>query len=151
MYDQSRDYLKYPTYSLRPKGLPVIGDPEEEYRRAGNLQSQGAHAEALTVYSRLARLNHVDSQFQLGWCYTKGLGTEPDYTQAAYWYQKAAEQGHATAQNNLGWCYENGSGVEKDLALAVYWYYKAADQGHEQARNALRNIVDQRFPPEDKA
>ena len=66
MYDQSRDYLKYPTYSLRPKGLPVFRDPEEEYRRAGNLQSQGAHAEALAVYSRLARLNHVDSQFQLG-------------------------------------------------------------------------------------
>ena len=31
MYDQSRDYLKYPTFGTSPQGLPVIGDPEEEY------------------------------------------------------------------------------------------------------------------------
>ena len=74
-----------------------------------------------------------------------------DPAQAVFWFRRAAEQGYSMAQCNLGMCYQAGNGIEKDPALAVYWYYKAADQGHEQARNALRNAIDQRFPPKDKA
>ena len=102
-------------------------------------------------YQKAAEQGDTTAQNNLGVCYANGYGIDQDQTKKIFWYRKAADQSCAIAQNNLGWCYENGGGVEKDPALAVYWYYKAADQGHERARSALRNIVDQRFPPEDKA
>ena len=56
----------------------------------------------------------------------KGLGTAPDYANAALWYQKAANQGYPRALINLGFLYEQGLGVSKDQANALKLYRKAA-------------------------
>lgn len=81
---------------------------------------------ALKVWLPQAEAGDKAAQSYVGEIYEKGLGTPPDYTQAAAWYRKAAEQGDSRAQINLGYLYEKGLGVERDPAEAVRWYRQAA-------------------------
>ena len=70
--------------------------------------------------------------------YDKGIGVEPDKSEALKWCRKSAEQGVPNAQLNLGIFYNNGEVVNQDLKEAVKWYRKAADQGHETAQMLLK-------------
>ena len=74
------------------------------------------------------------AQFNLGVCYSNGLGVAQNYAEAVKWYRKAAVQGQAQAQNNLGVCYKNGQGVAQNYAEAVKWYRKSAEQGYAGAQ-----------------
>jgi len=81
---------------------------------------------ALKVWLKDAKGGDKKAQTYVGEIYEKGLGTNPDYIQAAQWYRKAAERGYARAQMNLGFLYEKGLGVEKNMAVAMDWYRKAS-------------------------
>lgn len=80
---------------------------------------------ALKVWLDTAEAGDPKAQYYAGEIYEKGLGTAPDYAQAAAWYRKAAEQGQAQAQINLGFLYEKGLGVPQDTRQALAWYRKA--------------------------
>ena len=67
-----------------------------------------------------------DAQFQLGYCFETGQGTQPDMAAATRWYQRAAAQGHARAQYHLGLAFSNGVGVPWDLTEACKWLMLAA-------------------------
>ena len=98
----------------------------------------GAPASLAVRWYRIAAwLGVAAAQFNLGWCYAKGVGVTKDPAKAVRWYRKAAEQGHARAQCKLGWCYAKGVGVTKDPAQAVRWYRMAAEQGHAVAQYNL--------------
>ncbi|HEX6141443.1 MAG TPA: caspase family protein, partial [Geminicoccaceae bacterium] len=86
---------------------------------------------ALRVWMEPAMAGDPEAQNYVGEILERGLGTAPDYVQAASWYQKAADQGFAPAQINLGQLYEQGRGVEKDPVVALNWYRRAS--GFEQA------------------
>lgn len=62
----------------------------------------------------------------VGEIYEKGLGTAPDYTQAAFWYQKAADKGFARGLSDLAYLYEQGLGVPKDPVKALNLYRRSA-------------------------
>src|SRR6202158_2869482 len=81
---------------------------------------------ALKVWLPSAQGGDKVAQTNVGEIYEKGLGTAPDYANAALWYQKAADQGYARALINLGFLYEQGLGVTKDQANALKLYRKAA-------------------------
>ena len=81
---------------------------------------------ALRVWLPQAELGDKVAQTNVGEIYEKGLGTAPDYANAAKWYQKAAEQGYPRALTNLGFLYEQGLGVAKDPVAALRLYRKAA-------------------------
>jgi len=84
-------------------------------------------ATALGVWLETAEAGDAEAQYYVGEIYERGLGTDPDYAQAAAWYRRAAEQGHAQAQINLGFLYEKGlGGLEQDGRQALEWYRKAA-------------------------
>ena len=78
------------------------------------------------------------AQDELAVMYDKGIGVEPDKSEALKWCRKSAEQGVPNAQLNLGIFYNNGEVVNQDLKEAVKWYRKAADQGHETAQMLLK-------------
>jgi len=82
----------------------------------------------LKWYRKAAEQNFAQAQFNLGVCYSEGLGVAKDEAEAVKWYRKAAEQNHVGAQNNLAVCYETGRGVVKDDVAAVNYYHKAAEQ-----------------------
>ncbi len=84
---------------------------------------------AYREFREAAEAGHMDSQFNLGLMYEKGIGVEQDETEAVAWYTRAAEQGSAFAQYNLAVLYENGRGAEVDFAKANQWYRKASVQG----------------------
>ena len=93
----------------------------------------------------------VDTLFELGYLYEKGLGTTQNYKRAFKLYEKAAkaEKPNINAQNNLGYLYDHGYGVTMDKNLALFWYEKAAASGNETARtnaevlrNEMRTNVD---------
>jgi len=81
---------------------------------------------ALNVWLDSAKQGDAKSQVYVGEIFEKGLGTVPDYTQAAAWYRKAAVQGDSRGAINLGYMYEKGLGVEKDTIEALNWYRKAS-------------------------
>jgi hypothetical protein len=82
-------------------------------------------ATALKVWLPQAELGDKAAQTNVGEIYEKGLGTAPDYANAAKWYQKAADQGYPRALTNLGFLYEQGLGVAKDPVAALKLYRKA--------------------------
>jgi hypothetical protein len=81
---------------------------------------------ALNVWLDSAKQGDAKSQVYVGEIFEKGLGTVPDYAQAAAWYRKAAVQGNSRGAINLGYMYEKGLGVEKDTIEALNWYRQAS-------------------------
>jgi TPR repeat protein len=88
----------------------------------------------------------IASQFNLGKCYSEGVGVEKNLQEGVRFYQMAAEHASsrepqvAQAQHNLGTIYgKGGEGVQQDLERAVQWYQKAAGQGYAAAQFNLAN------------
>ena len=127
----------------------VRGGEWVEYDRA-NLET------ALAVWLEAARAGDAEAQTVVGEIYERGLGTAPDYGQAAEWYRRAADQGHSRARFNLGTLYEQGLGVERDTLQALNLYREAGglegDLGFEEAyrhelerqRSELQQLIDER-------
>ena len=84
-----------------------------------------------------AERGDADAQFGLGFKWANGIGSSPDYEQAAHWYLKAAEQSHALAQFNLGTMYAQGQGMPADKEKSVMWIDRAARLGDAAAQHAL--------------
>ena len=55
----------------------------------------------ITEYRKAAEQGKAIAQYNLGYCYEKGLGVGKDPTEAVKWYRKAAEQGDAAAKAAL--------------------------------------------------
>ncbi|HEY3067055.1 MAG TPA: caspase family protein [Methylomirabilota bacterium] len=87
---------------------------------------RATYATALKVWLTLAGEGDSAAQTYVGEIYEKGLGTAPDYAEAARWYRKAADAGFPRAAVNLGSLYEQGLGVPRDPKEALTWYRKAA-------------------------
>ena len=88
--------------------------------------------EQLKIYPRDLR-----GQYNLGFYYHNGLGTEKNFSKALVWYRKAASQGFAMAQCNLGKMLDLGQGVDQSHDEAVKWYKKAAVLGNSNAQHSL--------------
>lgn len=80
---------------------------------------------------------HARAQYDLGECYSNGLGVPKNAVKAVEWYSKAAGQGIADAQIKLGDLLSAGNGVPKDAAAAAKWYTQAAEQGRAAAQVKL--------------
>ncbi|GES99200.1 kinase-like domain-containing protein [Rhizophagus clarus] len=71
---------------------------------------------------------YLDAQFQLGCCYSKGIGTKINKIKAFESFKNAADRGHLYAQLQLGKCYLNGIGTEIDKTKAYELSKSAADK-----------------------
>jgi len=71
------------------------------FEKAAQLRNAGKTAEAFRIYETLAQQGHAGSQYNLGDCYERGIGTEKDFAKAVEWYRKAAEQGYEDAKESL--------------------------------------------------
>ena len=114
-------------------------DPESQNQLGDNYYyghngKQQDYNKAARWYRKAAERGHMYAQYNLAFCYDRGLGVPALPVEAAKWYKKAAEQGHAPSQCSIGLCYETGGGVIKDLTEAVGWYKKAAEQGYAAAQ-----------------
>jgi hypothetical protein len=87
---------------------------------------------ALKVWMPIAEGGDPKAQSYVGEIYEKGLGTQPNYLQAAVWYQKAANQGYSRAKMNLGSLYERGLGVSRNNVKALAFYRDASGLADRQ-------------------
>src|SRR3981081_2337763 len=53
---------------------------------------------AVAAWLRSAASGHVEAQFRLGECYTRGAGVMSSLADAALWFKRAAQAGHREAQ-----------------------------------------------------
>jgi hypothetical protein len=79
-------------------------------------------ATSLQVWLPQAKEGDPQAAVYVGEIYEKGLGTAPDYAQAAFWYQQAADKGFARGLSDLAYLYEQGLGVPKDPVKALNLY-----------------------------
>jgi uncharacterized protein len=84
-----------------------------------------------------AERGDIKAQQALGHAYASGLGTSPNFKEAAKWLGQAAEKGDPAAQFGLAELYEAGQGVTQSYTNAVVWYQRAAEQGHSGAQYSL--------------
>ena len=82
----------------------------------------------------------VETHYETGRKFYKGLGVAQDDTEAAKWFGKAAEKGHPKAQTVLGYLYDEGRGVAEDNEEAVRLYRQAADQDYAPAQRIMGKI-----------
>jgi uncharacterized protein len=109
-YARGRDWFRTAAnqrYANLQNALAKLYDAKQDY------------TQAVELYRKAAEQGLAKAQFNLGYCYARGLGDNQDYAKALEWYLKAAEQGYAGAQYNLGDCYAKGLGVNQDYAQAV--------------------------------
>lgn len=91
---------------------------------------------ALFWYNERAIQGDLESQCQLSYMFTYGLGTEINHDEARYWIKRSADGGYSQAQMNLALFYSRGSiGLEQSEEKAFEWFKKAADQGHPDGLN----------------
>jgi len=80
---------------------------------------------SLQVWLPQAKDGDAQAEVYVGEIYEKGLGTTPDFAQAAFWYKKAADQGFARGLSDLAYLYEQGLGVPKDPVKALNLYRRS--------------------------
>jgi TPR repeat protein len=84
----------------------------------------------------LAEKGDVQSQYELGLRYGRGVGVEKDLNEAEKWFTRAAEGGHALAQYNAA-LLKSQRKDRHSQKEAVRWYIASAEQGFVDAQYDL--------------
>jgi TPR repeat protein len=118
----------------------------EWYRKAAAQNNEKASSRLKLLQSNEERFSKelaraekgdVESQYNLGNMYTKGVGVNIDLSRANTWYEMAASQGHVKAEYKLGLIYYEGSGVKQNYKTAFKWFKSAAENGYPAAHYYL--------------
>jgi len=78
----------------------------------------------------------VLASFELGNCFSRGLGVKKDLIAGQSFYEVAANLGDFDAMNELGRCFEEGLGTKKDKYKASKYYRKAEANGGKLLGNS---------------
>lgn len=123
--------------SFSVAAVPVGDEGKALLAQADSLYRLGHFDEAVPVYQQAAMLGNAEAQFDLGYAYYAGEGTERDYTTAAMWFKRSARQQFAKAQYNLAYCYMNGRGVPRDYDKASDLLHRSAENNYQRAQLTL--------------
>ena len=148
--NQMREYLRDAAQSGHAdaiywscrRGKEGDSEADQELLRAGELGSRGAQrdlgalhatgdwtgpkdpARGVYWYRLAAERGHVDAQYNLGFLYILGEGTEADVNEGLLWLHLSAMQGEWCARHLLADLYRNGYyGVPKSIEEAKRWEY----------------------------
>lgn len=105
--------------------------------RADSLYRMGNFTKAVEMYLQAAEAGNAEAQFDIGYAYYTGEGTERDYTTAAMWFKRSAKQKFAKALYNLAYCYMNGRGVPRDYEKAYHLLLESAETNYKRAQLTL--------------
>ena len=145
-------YCGYPMIQAAEQKVAPITDStitdkkQEEIEKLNtlgdNFRISNKYIEALDCYTETANLGSAHAQLWIGNFYSRGLGVEPNQTEAAKWYQKSAEKGNADAIVNLALLYKNGTGVEKNIDKAIELDLQAIQKGSALAAGNLGSLYE---------
>jgi TPR repeat protein len=111
-----------------------------DYPHSGRSPRQAEERPA-SAWRKDAEAGNHRAQYELGYCYEKGVGVAHDEVEAFKWYRKSAQGGYAPAQFALGYFHQERSGPD-DHDEILKWYGKAADQGYAKAQFNLGRYYD---------
>lgn len=83
--------------------------------------------EAFKSFKAAAKQHDYNGIYNLGMCFSRGLGVEKDPNNAFTCFCSAAKRGHAEAINTIGGFFREGLLVKKDLKKANKWFKKSCD------------------------
>lgn len=86
-----------------------------------------------------AKLQNVEAQNYVGYCYHEGLGVSANLNKAIIWYRKAAIKGNEVAMYNLALCYQERH-QKSDFKKTLYWLKKAAHKNYHLAVRMLKTF-----------
>lgn len=140
-----RDYLPKETASEED----ITAD--KAFARGFDAYNGKNYAEALKWWERAAQLGEPAAQYNLGYMYHAGEGTDKNENKAFYWYRKSAEGGHPSGQYNTGVYYLYGVETAVNKEEALKWFRLAAEQGDENAKKQLAALTPKpELKPEPK-
>ena len=93
--------------------------------------------EPIDLLTKAAANGHVEAGYNLGVCFKRGIGVEPDLVQAERWYRSAAELHSASAKLALADLLWETAQTESRALEAAYWYEAAAASGVAAANFGL--------------
>jgi TPR repeat protein len=170
--DEMREYLRLAAeaghadaiYWTTRRGKEDEPETSESLLRAGELGSRGAQRDlgalyatgdwsgpkdpALGVhwYRKAAERGHEDAQYNLGFMYLLGEGTEQDVAEGLLWLTRSAMQGDWSARRLLADLYRNGYyGVAKSIEQAERWAFlqKVTEIKMRRRRGSKRVRLDE--------
>lgn len=98
----------------------------------GNLKQDKEQAFSLYIASAYNRCN--SALFNIGRCYSFGIGVKKNEKQAVKFYRLSATQNNLNGIVNLGLCYLNGISVKQNFAKSVMYFLKVATMGNPEAQ-----------------
>ena len=106
----------------------------------GNIyREEQRYQEAIELYTQAALQNNQFGQYNLGYMYENGLGTNVNYEAAEFWYRKAMEQNHALSYCALGFMQHRGLTGRASIYLANRNYTQAMEIDSEKIIESLQN------------
>jgi tetratricopeptide (TPR) repeat protein len=144
-----KEIEKVPTYSQNIFQLPQYDSELEIWNRNGDDYFYGrdgktkSFVEAVKWYRKAAEQGYASAQYQLGVCYSKGMGVTEDRTEAIKWYKIASVQKEVLDHIKIGNFYIEGLDITKNETEAIKWYHKYAEmQGDVAAQYSLGNSYE---------
>ena len=101
------------------------------------------YVNAVKWYNMGYEIDNLDSMYNLGLHYFKGLGVNQDFKESFSYFKKAADKDHSDSQFYIGKFYHIGNGAylgspaSKNFFEALKWYELAANQNNHKAQNHI--------------
>ena len=101
------------------------------------------YVNAVKWYNMGSEIDNLDSIYNLGLHYYKGLGVNQDFKKSFSYFKQAADKGHSDSQFYIGKFYHIGNGAyfgspaSKSFFEALKWYELAANQNNHKAQNHI--------------
>lgn len=128
-------------------GVQIVHLNEASYK-TGDLEFWAKKHSAYADARHLARLGHVDSQYN----YAMMAHIRGETERAVYWYERAARRNHELAGFNLATMYMVGDGVDQDFEEAAKWMERSAKAGYAPAQFQMGKLYYHgRGVPQDAA
>lgn len=80
--------------------------------------------------------------FNVGLCYSEGLGVKQDANEAVSWYRKGAELGDSYAQFNLGQMLARRVEVPRDYIEAYKWFFISKFLGNDSSEKWVVELIN---------
>lgn len=80
--------------------------------------------------------------FNVGLCYSEGLGVKQDANEAVSWYRKGAELGDSYAQFNLGQMLARRVEVPRDYTEAYKWFFISKFLGNDSSERWVVELIN---------
>jgi TPR repeat protein len=112
---------------------------EELNKKSKDFLSQGDTKQAIPLLKQAAELGSAEAQYNLGYCYQKGIEVLPNDSVANIWLLRSAKQGWLNAQFKIAYSYAIGRGINKNDKQAFFWSLQCAKQGDPEC---MFNVIN---------